>query len=95
MHSNFVTPPDLIETVLIVDATPEQITHCADVCRESKYAYNVYFYQAEMNDADWLLKAYHKADTVLQSIDSAVPILKPIRFGPNEFLTKPGDYFNK
>lgn len=95
MHSNFITPPDLVETVLIVDATEEQITHCADACRESDHVYNVYFYQKEMDNPDWLVTAYNRADTVLQYEDSMVPILRPIKFGPNQILKTPGDYFNK
>jgi ornithine cyclodeaminase/alanine dehydrogenase-like protein (mu-crystallin family) len=95
MHSNFITPPDLIETVLVVDATEEQIKHCAEACRESGVAYNVYFYKESMNDADWLVKAYNRADTILQSSDSTVPILKPTKFGSDQILKSPADYFNK
>jgi hypothetical protein len=95
MHSNFITPPDLVETVLVIDATEEQITQCADVCRESDHVYNVYFYQKEMDDPNWLITAYNRADTVLQSIDSTIPVLKPTKFGPDQILKNPGDYFNK
>jgi hypothetical protein len=95
MHSNFITPPDLVETVLIVDATEEQITHCADVCRDIDTVYNVYFYQVNMNDTVWLSTVYKKADTVLQYEGSKVPVLQPIKFGPDQILKNPGDYFNK
>ena len=95
MHSNFITPPDLIETVLIVDATQEQIAHCAEVCKTAAKPYNVYFYHVDMNDTNWLLQVINKADIILQSVDSAVPVLKSTRFGTDQILTTPGDYFNK
>jgi hypothetical protein len=95
MHSNFITPPDLVETILIVDATEDEIKECADICRDSSVVYNVYFYQNHMNDINWLVSAYNKADTVLQASGSTVPVLKPIKFGIEYDLKRPGDYFNK
>ena len=95
MHSNFITPPDLVETVLIIDATEEEIKQCAEVCRNSNSVYNVYFYQNNMNNTDWLLAAYHRSDAVLQASDSTVPVLKPTKFGPDQILKTPSEYFNK
>jgi ornithine cyclodeaminase/alanine dehydrogenase-like protein (mu-crystallin family) len=95
MHSNFITPPDLIETVLIVDATQEQIEQCATACRDLARPYNVYFYHKGMEDVNWLVKVVERADTVLQAEDSDVPILTGIRFGAECPLKSPADYFTK
>jgi hypothetical protein len=66
-HSNFVTPPDFIETVLVLNATEEQIAACADVCYESGKIYNVYFYNKEMNNTDWFFQVQSIADSVLDA----------------------------
>jgi len=95
MHCNFITPPDLIENILIIDATEKQISECADECRTIDTAYDVYFYHAGMDNTEWLSKVLVKADTILQHQDSTVPILKSTRFGPDFELKNPVDYFTK
>jgi hypothetical protein len=66
-HSNFVTPPDFIETVLVLNATEEQIAASADACYESSKIYNVYFYNKEMNNTDWFFQVQSIADQVLDA----------------------------
>ena len=66
-HSNLVTPPDFIETVLILNATDEQIQSCADVCYESGKIYNVYFYNKDMDDTDWFFRVQSIANQVLDA----------------------------
>lgn len=66
-HSNLVTPPDFIETVLILNATDEQIQACADVCYESGKIYNVYFYNKDMDDTDWFFRVQSIANQVLDA----------------------------
>ena len=77
-HSNFVTPPDFIETVLVLNATEEQIAACADVCYESGKIYNVYFYNKEMNNTDWFFQVQAIADQVLDATSC----------NPAEYFTK-------
>ena len=96
MHSNFITPPDVIETILIIDADQEQISDCAEYCRYSKVPYNVYLYSNDMNDIGWLHSICSKADVVLQASGSTVRAIPPvIMFGPAETLKTPADYFKK
>jgi ornithine cyclodeaminase/alanine dehydrogenase-like protein (mu-crystallin family) len=96
MHSNFITPPDLIETVLIVNATEEEIKECADACRNGDRAYNVYFYHTDMQDFTWLAEAVQRSDIILQAVEADVPVLCPTtKFGPEQELKHPQDYFNK
>jgi hypothetical protein len=67
MHSNFITPPDYVETVLIINATEEMIRHLGTVVQDSGTIYNVYFYRDEMNDPEWLDRVSGKADVILDA----------------------------
>jgi hypothetical protein len=95
MHSNFVTPPDLIESILIIDASQEQIEACAVQCENAEIPYNVYFYNADMKDYDWLTQVVERVDTTLLQENSEVPVLSYVRFGNNQILKNPADYFAK
>jgi hypothetical protein len=67
MHSNFITPPDYVETVLILNAVEEQIKVLATLIQTRDKTYNVYFYREEMNNPEWVEKMLEKADTVLDA----------------------------
>ncbi len=61
MHSNFITPPDYVETVLIINATEEQIKSLGTAIQDIDTTYNVYFYNDAMNDRAWFHKISLKA----------------------------------
>ena len=67
MHSNFITPPDYIETVLILNATEEQIKALGIHVQSLGTPYNVYFYNDAMNEPTWFHKISIKADVVLDA----------------------------
>jgi hypothetical protein len=67
MHSNFITPPDYVETVLILNAPEEQIKLLATMIQHRDRSYNVYFYNDHMNNAEWLARVTAKADVVLDA----------------------------
>lgn len=67
MHSNFITPPDYVETVLILNATEEQITALGDYIKSIGVPYNVYFYNDAMDNQEWLSKITNKSDMVLDA----------------------------
>jgi hypothetical protein len=67
MHSNFITPPDYVETVLILNAPEEQIKILAAMIQHRDRSYNVYFYNDHMNNAEWLARIQSKADVVLDA----------------------------
>lgn len=67
MHSNFITPPDYIETILILNASEEHIKILGTVVQNCGKPYNVYFYREEMNDPSWFHKISIKADVVLDA----------------------------
>ncbi len=79
MHSNFITPPDYVETILILNATEQQINELGQAVHDGDQIYHVYFYNADtMNNPVWFDKISAKADTVLDAK-----------------LTNLVDYFNK
>ncbi|CAB4129201.1 hypothetical protein UFOVP112_299 [uncultured Caudovirales phage] len=67
MHSNFITPPDYVETVLILNATEEQVRHLGMIVQDGDVAYNVYFYNEAMDNQIWFNKISIKADVVLDA----------------------------
>jgi ABC-type Fe3+-hydroxamate transport system substrate-binding protein len=67
MYSNFITPPDYIETVLILNATEEQIKALGTQVQSLGTPYNVYFYNDAMNEPTWFHKISIKADVVLDA----------------------------
>ena len=67
MHSNFITPPDYVETVLIINATDEQVKDLGLAVQGKDVTYNVYFYNDSMNDTAWFNKISIKADVVLDA----------------------------
>jgi len=64
--SNFVTAPDFIPTVLIRNATEEQLTLCMEACRQSGNIYNVYC-QTETSDEEWVWKIERIADIIIDA----------------------------
>jgi hypothetical protein len=67
MHSNFISPPDYVETVLILNAPPESIKILATQVELASIPYNIYFYNDEMNQRDWLDLIKTKADIILDA----------------------------
>jgi hypothetical protein len=70
MHSNFVTPPDFISTVLIINATSDQIKQCGETVQAAGRPYNVYFYNDTMEDLPWLEKVKTFADIIIDAQNS-------------------------
>lgn len=95
MISNFITPPDFVETVLIIDAPETQVQALAAFLKGHDRPFNIYLYSHDMNNNDWLIAAYKKADTVLRADGSDVPVLDSILFGDNQNLKTIVHYFNK
>ena len=97
MHSNFITPPEIVDSILIIDATEQQIHACADRCKNSDLPYNIYFYNQAMNNIPWLEAVTARSDVILQDIDSTVLAgnHRLIKFGSAQQLLEPADFFTK
>lgn len=80
MHSNLITPPDYIETIVFIDADTEQVQACANRIKELTVPYNIYFYNTNEPDSAWLERVTKVADAVLVV---------------GKDLINPQDYFNK
>ena len=99
VYTNFITPPDFVtngnHTVVLIDATEQQIDQLAEFCRTAINSYNVYIYRNGMNDIDWLKSAMSQADTFIVNTESnelspvkdrVVDSLKSWHYGPKNFL---------
>ena len=57
-YSNFITPPDIVDddkhSILLIDVAQDDVLKIAAWCSQSTKEYNVYLYNCEMNDKDWL-----------------------------------------
>jgi len=67
MHSNFITPPDYVENVLILNAPEEQIKVLAGLVQHRDRVYNVYFYNESMGQVDWFDRVSNKADVIIDA----------------------------
>jgi len=64
--SNFVTAPDYIPTVLLINATEEQIADCMKACQTSGEVYNVYV-QTANSDEEWCWRIERIADAIIDA----------------------------
>ncbi len=103
MISSFVTPPDTVETVLLINASKEQVQTCADVCARLDRCYVVYVYENGMDQA-WLERNFHRVDTILINNSGELNFdFRPIgsynfslhEFGVGAKFLEPKDYFDK
>ena len=78
MHSNFITPPDYVKSILVIDATEDQIKDLGEFIKSGDVPYNVYFYNKAMEQQEWFNHVAGKADILIYA-DKNDPI---------EFLTK-------
>ncbi len=96
MHSNFITPPDFIRTVLIVNATTEQVEAVAEKIREKDVPYNIYLYSMNMEQPNWLVEVAWTAHAILVCEDTGILRGVPhTTFGPQSEFKNPVDYFTK
>ena len=69
MHSNLVTPPDIVTdnllSVLLVDPDQSDLDAVVRFCQYSDQVYNVYAYTPNMDNITWLQQAVDACDTVI------------------------------
>lgn len=64
--SSFVTAPDYIPTVLLQNATQEQVMACMEACRKSGKIYSVYL-QTQDSDEEWVWRVQRIADAIIDA----------------------------
>jgi hypothetical protein len=65
MHSNFITAPDYIENILVINATDEQLATLTETVKTTGRPYNIYFYNNNLADQAWFNRVASKADIVI------------------------------
>ena len=69
MHSNLVTPPDVVNnglhSVLLVDPEQADVDAVVRFCQYSDKAFNVYVYTPNMDNQDWLNQAVDVSDAII------------------------------
>lgn len=69
MHSNLITPPDIVHndlhSVLIVDPDLNEIDDVIKFCQYSDINFNVYVYTPNMDNASWLAQAADASNTII------------------------------
>jgi len=69
MHSNLVTPPDIVDnelnSVLLVDPEQVDVDAAISFCQHSDVAFNIYVYTHNMDNLDWLGKAVNACNAAI------------------------------
>lgn len=83
IYSNFVTPPDFVDerkhTVLLVDVFDDQVQTLARFCKHTSVEFNVYLYNANMEDMNWFSQAVDRADAIIvNAVPNAFSALKEL-----------------
>lgn len=99
-YSNFVTPPDFVfedkYTVLLIDVGTFDVEQLAIWCKQANMDFNVYLYSHDMDNVDWLNRAFIAAQTVIINTDVTplsgikdrlVSFEKVWYYGPKNFVT--------
>lgn len=101
MTSHFITYPDLVDStknhsVLLIDPSQTEIENICLFCKEEANAeFDIYLYNSELNDLQWLGAVTNRVSTVLLSANSTVTISAAdvIVFGLGEDVVDPLSYF--
>jgi hypothetical protein len=112
IYSNFVTPPDFVDepkhTVLLIDVFDDHVQSLGKFCKHTTAEFNVYLYNANMDDMTWFSQAVDRADVIIvNTVPNQFSPLKDIiaespkayYYGPKDNLkntrriNNPIDYF--
>jgi len=100
-NSRFITYPSIVEksinhTVGLIDADDQTINAIGTFLQASQSNFDVYLYQGDLHDLEWLNYISNNTDVYLINNTSQVKISQnSIRYGVDQELTNPLDYFRK
>lgn len=97
-NSQLITPPDIVESVLIINADPVQRNAVVKAVAINPESYNIYLYQEESKEFQWLDDVCRRVQTILLNNERHVVTSgngRIIRFGPEQEIKNPAEYFNK
>jgi hypothetical protein len=103
MNSRIITYPSTVEkqsnlTVVLIDASVEEVENITMFCQVSNQNYDIYLYKKDLNDLQWLDAILRLADCTLISQNSTVTIdnVDQIsKFGLDQQLNTPLAYFQQ
>lgn len=80
MNSRIITYPDIVareqnHTVVLIDINWEDITRCGTFCARSEKNYDLYIYNEDCDDLQWLSEITKRADRILIQEQSKVYVL--------------------
>ncbi len=102
MSTNFVTAPDFVNennfTVLLVDASADEVEMLAYLCGNHEESFNIYLYREDHSDLLYLNRCADRADAIIVNTeenglsttkDHFVDMPKTWYYGPKNFLGNP------
>ena len=103
MTSRFITYPDIVDSdnnhpVLLIDPTQYNIEDIALFCKVSESDFDIYLYNHDLNDLEWLSEVSKRVNKILISAESRVeirPTDEIIKFGSTENIVNPLEYFQE
>ena len=101
MTSRFITYPSTVEkesnhTVVLIDAVEEDIERIGLFLKTSQQDFDVYLYRGDLYDLEWLNYIGQQSDVYLINDASQVKVAPDsLRYGADQELTNPLDYFQK
>ena len=100
-NSRFITYPSTVDSstnhsVILIDATVEDVERIGLFLKSSQQNFDVYLYRGDLHDLEWLNEIGRSADEYLINDTSQVKITPDsLRYGPGLELTNPLDYFQR
>lgn len=84
-------------TVIVVDASKEDVEDLGLFCKFSEKNYDVYLYKGETGDLEYLASISNNADQILINDTSSVSVQSQnvLRFGEHGDIHQILDYFNR
>ena len=101
LNSQLITYPSTIEptgnhTVLLIDASSRDIERIAEFCRTSNENFDIYLYEGNTGDYEYMSYVSNRCDVILIEDSSQVRITpSQTRYGPTCELKDPLNYFKK
>jgi hypothetical protein len=103
MNSRIITHPSIVEkqsnnTVVLIDASVEDVENIGLFCQVSNKDHDIYLYKQDVDDLIWLSDITNTADCILIAEDSKVPVTNVSQihqYGKNQRLNTPLAYFQE
>lgn len=103
MNSRFITHPSIVEkqsnnTIVLVDATVDEVENVGLFCQVSRKDHDIYLYKQDVDDLSWLHTIAANADCILIAEHSVLTVDSTgqiIQYGPTQKLNTPLAYFQE